>query len=361
VQDLKQQFPSQPVRIDDTTSSAHELAEESIKNAPVGLPQESPGNHLAPMIPHLQPEGPLPATPADQHGLHPQHQHPLLLLDPRPETFLAVTQLRRLGIPVGVLTSRRLEPAFYAREVNRHRLPAVETHPERWEACLVEMAARLEPRPILIPCSRPATRLIRALHPRLAPHYAMSYLHSLAPEGIPNAPTAETALRRAVLRGEPAMEVQVTLDAQKRCTGSCVLTWTAGAHPDVIVASTAGEEILENSLAWLRERSLIGYARLVWAPDRFGRMVIHAASALPGIGWSLALSDGVDFPALWYAALVGRETPPQVARMQVSRRIAIAEPGTNDDALPLAQFNPPWAWRDPLPWFAGFLCSLVRR
>jgi len=307
----------------------------------------------------------LPETTQDLRaslaGLRPKNRHPVVLLDPRPESHRAVTQWRSTQIPLCVLTSRRLEPASFARGIRRCRLPAMHTRPERWEACLLELAAQLEPRAILVPGSRAAVDLLCQLHARLSPHFAITHLHSLMPDGLENAPTAEAALRRAVLRGEPAMEVQVVLDQAGLCTAQCVLTWTAGARPDTIVTSVEGAELIEASLALLRQRQLVGYARLIWAPDRHGRLTIHAASVLPGLGWSLALDDGVDFPLQWYAALVGQERLPQNPTRSMSRRLAILEPGTNDDSLPLSPYTPGWSWRDPLPWFAGFLCSLVRR
>jgi hypothetical protein len=298
---------------------------------------------------------------ASTTGLRPENTHPVVLIDPRPESYRAVQQFREGGIPVCVLTSRRLEPAFYARGVRRCHLPTMQSYPQSWEAGLLELAAQLEPRAILMPCSRVAARLLRAAHNRLSPHYALTHLQSLLPANLQNAPTAEAALRRAVLRGEPAIEVQVVLDRDGRCTAQCVLTWSAGAWPDVIVTSVEGTDLIGQSLALLRQHSLVGYARLIWAPDRQGRLTLHAAGVLPGLGWSLAWEDGVDFPMHWYASLVGADRPPQTALRQLTRRLSIMEPEANDDTLPLTVSAPAWSWKDPLPWLAGVLCSMVRR
>ena len=329
--------------------------------AVAGAAIATPAAAAPPVLRGLPPSETTQELRASVAGLRPENRHPIVLIDPRPESHHAVTQFRRAQIPVCVLTSRRLEPAFYARGISRTHLPPMQSQPERWEARLLELAARIEPRAILMPCSRMATSLLASLHDRLSPHYAITHLHSLMPDGLHNAPTAEAALRRAVLRGEPAMEVQIVLDQNAACTALCVLTWTAGAHPDAIVTSVEASELVAKSLDLLRERSLVGYARLVWAPDRNGRLAIHAASVLPGLGWSLALEDGVDFPLQWYASLVREARPGQTSTRLMSRRLSIMEPGTNDDTLPLSTYAPPWSWSDPLPWFAGFLCSLVRR
>jgi hypothetical protein len=285
----------------------------------------------------------------------------VVLLDPRPESHLAVQRYRQHGIAVCVLTSRRLEPAFFTRGVTRALLPSPTQQPQRWEARLLELAAVLEPRPLLIPCSGVAASLLLGLDARLAPHYALVHLRSLLEHEPQHGPTAEAALRRTILRGEPAMEIQVVLDAPGNATALCALTWTAGAHPDAIVSSVAAPELVQRSLAWLRSSGYMGYARLIWAPDRNGHMELHAASPFPGLGWSLALEDGVDFPMAWYAALVGKEIPPSSGARRLSRRVAMNEPGNLDDALPLATYAPSLSLRDPLPWVAGLLASLVRR
>jgi hypothetical protein len=285
----------------------------------------------------------------------------VVLVDPRPETHVAVQRFLQHDIAVAVLTARRLEPAFYSRGVRRSFLPSLTQHPQRWEARLLELAAQLEPRPLLVPCSRAAAALLQRLDERLAPHYAILHLQLPMMGSSQHAPTAENALRRAVLRGEPALEVQLVLDAASDCTACCALTWTAGAHPDAIVSSVASPQLLQRSLDWLRPHGFVGYARLIWAPDRNGRMVLHAASPLPGIGWSLALEDGVDFPLAWYAALVGGTPPQRSASQRLSRRIPIAEPGTLDDRLPLATYVPAFSFGDPMPWVVGILASLVRR
>jgi hypothetical protein len=288
--------------------------------------------------------------------------HPVVLVDPRPATLLAVHSLRRRGVPLHVLSGRWLEPAFRARGVRRHCMPQLSTQPQSWSGRLLELAAHLEPRGLLLPCSKPARELLRRGRSTLGPHYALPYLepldvHDYEAEDF----RTERALRRTVLRGEPAFEVQLTVDAHATCTGACVLTWVSGSSPHVVVTSVEGQEVIEASLEWLRPRDFHGYARLIWAPNRFGRVELQAAGTLPGTGWALAHEDGVDFPALCYASAAGLRTAPQNPRRHLSRQIPISESARRSDVAPLVPFPIHWALADPLPWITSLLSSFLRR
>ena len=309
---------------------------------------------------------PAPAVPAEVVRarivpLGARFANPVVVVDPRPEWLPLVRSLRGHGAPLALLSARRLEPAMYARGVRRHRMPALAGRPERWEALLLELVARLEPRPLLLGCSAPALDFLRRTRPRLGPHYTYGNLPPLgAARDADDLVDPDLALRRAVQRGEPALEVQMTRDASGRRTGLCVLAWAPGAVPDVVVTSVAGVEVASRSEAWLQAREIAGYARLVWAPDRFGRLALLAYSPLPGPGLELALADGVDFPALAYAAAVDQAVPAQQARLELVRRLPVQEPGRAGDASPLIEFRARPTWQDPLPWMASLLRSLVR-
>jgi hypothetical protein len=284
-------------------------------------------------------------------------EHPAILVDPRPETLAVVRSLRARGVPIVLLTARRLEPATYVRGVRRERLPNLATHPGRWEARLLELAAQLEPRPLVLGCSAPALEFLERTRARLGPHFVHGNWQ------LPLAPCAERidpeiALRRAMSRGEAALEVQLTLETNARRTGACVLAWTPGAAPDLLVASIAGDEVIAHSETFLRQH--VGYARLIWAPDRFGRLALHGASTLPGPGLELALQDGVDFATLGYAAALGHAMPAQPARRQLVRRLSLLEPGLAGEASPLVEMSHRLHCKDPIPWIAALLRGLVR-
>jgi len=127
------------------------------------------------------------------------------------------------------------------------------------------------------------------------------------------------------------------------------------------VSSVDGGDILERSLERLRARGVRGYARLIWAPDRFGRIELQAAGTLPSTGWVLADAAGVDFPLLWYASLAGIELAPRFASRQLSRTFDIPKPGPSRDARPLVPFRIPWSTADPLPSCVDALCHLLGR
>lgn len=306
---------------------------------------------------------PVPAPRRPRARLQPAtgYAHPVVLVDPRPETLVFVRSLRPRGTCLVALSSRRLEPTLYARSVQRHRLPPLTLRPERWQATLLELAARLEPRPLLFACSLPGLDLLRSGSRTLAPHYVLANTSTwIARPNEPLLAEPDRALRRAVMRGEAALEVQMVLDAAGRRTGVCVLAWAPGAAPDVVVTSVLGSEVAERTETWLRSRSATGYARLVWSPDRFGRLQLQATSSLPGPGLLLAWNDGIDFPALAYAAAAGFAAEPQFPRRTLVRRLSIADPGPEGDATRLVDLAPAATRRDPLPWIAGFLRSLVR-
>ncbi len=288
--------------------------------------------------------------------------HPLVLVDPRPASLVAVWSLRRRGTPLHLLASSRFEPAIWARGARRHHLPDLDAQPLAWSGRLLELVAYLEPRPLLVPCSRRSRDLIRDNQALLRPHYTLTHVEPLDLHGYEAEDfRTEKALRRTVLRGEPAFEVQVVLDAAGRCTGSCVLAWVADVPPRVLVTSVEGADMLASSLEWLRARGVRGFARLIWAPDRFGRVDLQAAGTIPGSSWVLAADDGVDFPALWYASLAGIDMPVQQAQCQLSRTFPMSKSGLHDDPLPLVPLRVPWSIRDPLPFIAGIAKSLLRR
>jgi hypothetical protein len=272
-----------------------------------------------------------------------------------------VRSLRARGTPLVLLSARRLEPALFARGVQRQRMPPLGTHPERWQATLLELAARLEPRPLLFGCSAPALEFLRRTEACLLPHYALAPLRALDMPGVAHGPqAAEIALRRAVTRGEAALEVQMVRDGRGRRTGHCTLLWAPGAAPDLVVSSVAGSEVATRTETLLQRSGHLGYARTIWAPDRFGRLELQASSPLPGPGVMLAHEDGVDFPALAYAATAGGALAPQRPRQGLVRKLPLQEPGLAGEASPLVVLAPRPMGRDPLPWAAALLRSLVR-
>jgi hypothetical protein len=291
----------------------------------------------------------------------PRAAAPAVLVDPRPESLLVARSLRARGVPVLVLSARRLEPVLFARGVKRQRLPSLMHQPERWQAALLELAARLEPRPLLFGCSDAGLEFLRATRPRLAPHFVHANTQTLyRPNGDAVPSDADAALRRATARGEAALEVQVVRDGRGRRIGSCVLLWAPGAAPDLAVTSVAGHEVAARTEALLQASEWVGYLRAIWAPDRFGRLELQAASALPGPGLAMAHDDGIDLAALAYAAAADRAVPVQHARQQLVRRLAMQEPGLAGDATPLVALPPRLVRRDPLPWFAACLRGLAR-
>jgi hypothetical protein len=196
----------------------------------------------------------------------------------------------------------------------------------------------------------------------LKPHYDLAHVEPLATRPFEADDfRTEQALRRTVLRGEPAFEVQVTLDGQGACMGSCVLAWVAGIPPTVLVSSVDGEEVLERSLQWLRGHPLRGYARLIWAPDRFGRIELQAAGTLPGSGWLLAVEDGVDLPWLWFQSLAGIDADPQFPRKSLARQFCVHKPGSHGETTPFVSPPLSWSWDDPLPLLVRWLGTLWRR
>lgn len=302
-----------------------------------------------------------PAAPPLRGSAPLEPKAPVVLVDPRPESLHVARSLRRLGVPVLALSARRLEPALFTRGVKRQRLPSLRLQPERWQAVLLELAARLEPRPLLLGCSEPALEFLRASQDRLAPHYVHANIQTLQQaDGTGVSTAADAALRRAAARGEAALEVQMVRDRHGRRTGACVLLWAPGAAPDLAVTSVAGQEVAARTEALLQAAAWLGYVRAIWAADRFGRLELQAVSALPGPGLGLARDDGVDLPALAYAAATGHSMPAQAAREQLVRRFVVQESGLAGDATPLVALPPGLSRHDPLPWFAAWLRSLVR-
>jgi len=285
--------------------------------------------------------------------LHPAALHPAVLVDPRLETLAVVQSLRAQRTPLVTLSARRLEPAVHARSVRRVRVPALAASPERWQARLLSLAAQVEPRPVLWVCSEEARAFVADARRMLEPHYDFA-TPLWSTDTAPLAPDA--AIRAALQRGEAAIEVQVVRDAAGRCTGSCALAWAAVAPPDVVVTSVASPEVTEQSEMWLASRAHRGYARLVWTPNRFGRLALAGASSIPGAGLALAVLDGVDLPALAHAAAIGDTTcAPQSARLRLVRRLVVAD---GEDALvELPDLEP----RDVLARIAAYVRSLVRR
>jgi hypothetical protein len=273
----------------------------------------------------------------------------VVLVDPKPWTVLAARSLRARGAALVALSGHRLEPVLHARGVERHRLPPLELRPERWSARLLELAARLEPRPAVFACSTAAIALLRGDRARLEPHFTLANLQRLEQASPSIAPDA--ALRQALLRGDAALEVQMVRDARGTRLGHCILAWAPGAPPDVLVTSVEGAEVACRSEDWLAARRFVGYARLVWAPDRFGRLVLQAAGVLPGPSADLAQADGVDFAVLSYAAATSWDIAPERPRCELVRRLVVLEPG--DDDAPLVTLPVRFDLRDPLPWFAS--------
>jgi hypothetical protein len=280
--------------------------------------------------------------------------HPAVLLDPGVEALALVQQLRQHRTPLVALSAHRLEPVLFARSVRRRRVPALDTAPDRWHASLLELAAKLEPRPVLFACSEAAHALLATSRRTLAPHF--EFATALAIDSVDRI-APEAAIRRALLRGEPALEVQIVRAAGGQHTGHCVLAWAPAAAPEVVVTSVAGEDIVARSEAWLAARGHVGYARLIWSPDRFGRLQMATWSGVPGAGMALAHADGVDLAALAHAAVLGADAAPQPPRLQVVRRLSLADP--THDAAPLV--HAPIPLRDPVPRWIAFLRGALAR
>lgn len=284
------------------------------------------------------------------------HRHPAVLLDPSVDTLALVQQLRDHRTPLVAVSAHRLEPVLYAGSVRRRRVPALDDNPDRWHALLLELAAKLEPRPVLFACSEAAHTLLATSRRTLAPHF--EFATALATESADRL-APEAAIRRALLRGEPALEVQIVRDAGGHHTGHCVLAWAPAAAPEVVVTSVAGEDVVARSEAWLAARGHVGYARLIWSPDRFGRLQMSTWSGVPGAGVALAHEDGVDLASLAHAAVLGADATPQPPRLHVVRRLALADPGDAGDASPLVLA--PASIRDPLPRAITWMRSLLSR
>src|SRR5262249_41930016 len=157
---------------------------------------------------------------------------------------------------------------LFARGVRRRALPDLAKQPERWRAALLELAARLEPRPIVLPCSRrAATFLAQSCH-TIGPHFEVGAREE-------SGPVPDVAWRRALARGEAVLEVQLVRDSGGTTTGACVLAWAPAATPDVVVSSVEGSDIVRRSQTWAASHGIVGYLRLLWAPDRFGRLSLH--------------------------------------------------------------------------------------
>jgi hypothetical protein len=283
----------------------------------------------------------------------------LLLLDPRAPFLALVRGLRAHAVPITCLSARRLEPALFVRGTRRCRLPPISERPERWHARLLELAGALEDRPIVVPGSTAALHLVREARRRVEPHFVVAHVTDLAPQ--PHAPGPDAALRRTLARGEAALEVQVVRDAQGRCTAASVLAWAPTTPPDVLLSSVAGADAVQRSDAWLATRAHVGYARLLWSPDRFGRLALQAASSIPGPGLTFAIADGVDFAAALYAALCGEPAPaPTPPQLTIVRRLPCLDPEAVEVELPLVTPPVGFDWRDPLPNFAAWVRAIVR-
>jgi hypothetical protein len=306
----------------------------------------------APAIPSRRPTGE-PPGPAPRTLAAP---HPAVLVDPRAWTVHVARQLRRRGVPVVVLSPSWLEPACSVRGVRRQHLPPISARPERWQARLLELAATLEPRGAVYACSPAARELLERTHRTLEPHYVLANRRAFdSPAGRVD---PDAALRNALSRSEAALEVQMVLHERGQALGAIVLAWAAGAPPDVLVTSVAGTEVLARSEDWLGARRVVGYARLIWSPDRFGRLTLQAASSLPGPGLVLAAADGVDFGYLAHAAACGLPVAAQQPACRLVRRLVCCEAGAAD---PLEIVTPlGFDWRDPLPTLASFLRGLRR-
>lgn len=283
---------------------------------------------------------------------------PIVLVDPRSWTLDAARSLRAAGARVVVLSGCPFEPALHTRGVQGHRLPPLGIRPERWAARLLELAARLEPRAVVYACSLPAVEFLRAHRRQVEPHFTLANIHGLEPHPAVAGPDA--ALRQSLLRGDAALEVQIARDRHGEIVGLCVLAWAPGAPPDVLVTGVDGSEVAARSRDLLEARRYVGYARLVWAPDRFGHLVLHAASSVPGSTIELARADGVDFATLAYRIAAGATCPPQRARGHLVRRLPTVDPeGCSSDA-PVVALPQRFSRRDPLPWLAGLLRGLLR-
>jgi len=281
---------------------------------------------------------------------------PVVLVDPNAATLALVRALRAQHVPVVTLSPRQLEPASFVRGVRRRTLPALQDQPERWSAALLELAARIEPRPLLLPCSNRAIAFLRTVRRSLEPHFGLTGLEFAT--DVPNAPDA--ALRRTLARGEAALEVQLVRDAHGEITGTCVLAWAPAAMPDVLVSSVEGTDVARRSALWAAARGLVGYARLLWASDRFGRLALQAASPLPSAGLALAQADGVDFGVLLHAALCKQALPVCRPRLELVRRLPCLDADSADADMPLVDLPVRPLWRDPMPAFASWFRMLVQ-
>jgi hypothetical protein len=318
----------------------------------------APAPPSAPPLPPRAPVAPPPA-PAVAPAPGPSRLLPLLVLDPRAPFLPIVRALRTREIPITTLSARRLEPVLFVHGTRRCQLPPISERPERWHARLLELAGTLEERPIVVPGSAAALQLVREARRRVEPHFVLAHLADLAPQ--PHAPGPDAALRRTLARGEAGLEVQIVRDARGRRTAGSVLAWAPTAAPDVLVSSVAGAEALHRSDDWLAARAHVGYARLLWSPDRFGRLALQAASALPGPGLPLAIGDGVDLAAALYAALCGEPVPiASPPRYALVRRLPCLDPEAVEAELPLVASPVPFSWRDPLPSVAAWARALVR-
>jgi hypothetical protein len=286
----------------------------------------------------------------------PWARHPVVLVDPHGPSIALTRSLRMRRLHVVALSARRLEPALFVTGVTRHVLPPLAARPERWRATLLELAAKLEPRPLLLGCSAAGIHFLADAHRDLAPHFDFVGLdRSSAPYTLPDA-----ALRRTLGRGEAALEVQMVRDASGAITGSCVLAWAPAPAPDVLVSSVEGADVVQRSATWMATHGAVGYARLLWAPDRFGRLALSAATTLPGPGLCLAAADGVDFAALTYAAALGIPAAPMRARLELVQRLPCIDcDGAAADA-PLVDVPVPLSWRDPLPAVVSWIRALAR-
>lgn len=283
----------------------------------------------------------------------------LLLLDPRAPYLAVVRELRARRVPITSLSARRLEPVLFVRGTQRCNLPPISERPERWHARLLELAGALEERPIVIPGSNAALHLLREARRRVEPHFVLAQVTDLAPQ--PHAPGPDAALRRTLARGEAALEVQLVRDAGGRRSASAVLAWAPTTAPDVVLTSVGGGEALAQSDAWLESHGHVGYARLIWSPDRFGRLSLQAASTLPGAGLAFAIADGNDFATALYAALCGEPAPPAGnGRNAVVQRLPCIDPDAVDAELPLVAPPIAWRWRDPRPSLAAWARAVIR-
>jgi hypothetical protein len=281
-----------------------------------------------------------------------------VFVDPRPWTLAAARSLRARGVEIVALSGSRLEPTIHARGVQGHHLPPLTARPERWSARLLELAARLEPRAVLFGCTHRALQFLDAERRSLEPHFMLA---NLADDGLQATGLApDAALRHALLRGDAGLEVQIARTRRGERAGSCVLAWALGAPPDVLVTSVESAEVEARSADLLESRCHVGYARIVWAPDRFGRLAAQAASVLPGPSIELAAAHGVDFPALAYAIATDQPIEPQRARPGIVRRLHLVDPDECSEEAPLVDFVSRLAPRDPLPWLAGMARALLR-